>query len=365
MSTAAAHPLSKLPTRLPAHNGETLNSYITRAARRAHLSERHMLQVLGCRQQTLPAWLHVAPPFFTRLSHLTHETEATLRERLVDWSEGNRPARKGNQRTTHYTMVPGRGCPSCRALKDGARLSLADTELDHICSKHRIWADIAEAPGLSGRPASPDALCAAFRFRRWVKRRSPREAALAFNTAYAAIDRAQISGSVIPSLVRQAWDQRIDESQSTRLHLVEVSYPEIAEVAATLLSDVWLNPARSLNGHPKRLACESPASHQQFDDIALRVLRHVPSPRPVDIEWARGVAQRSILAFLETTLGSYTDYGSWTTERSSTRVDELQTHRRIDSGLLATAQEPNQWRHHHAVAVDQRVTRRPRSSAGL
>ena len=323
MSTAAAHSLSRLPTRLPARNGETLNSYITRAARRAHLSERHILQLLGCRHPTLPGWLHVDPQFFTRLSHLTHQPEPVLRERLADWSEGSTPTRKGNQRTTHYTTVPGRGCPRCRAANDWARHPLADTELNHICTTHRIWAEIDEAPGLSGRPASSSALTAARRFRRWANKRRPKEAATAFNTAYAAFDRAHLSGDIGAPAMRQAWNQRIDASPSERPHLIEVTYPEIAGLAATLLSNQWLDASEGLSGHPKSIHCKKPASRREFHNIAIKVLEHTPSPEPIDVEWARNITQRSTLEFLETLSGTYTDCGQWTAERVNALIDNI------------------------------------------
>ena len=280
MSPNTPLPPSRLPARLPAHTGETLNSYITRAARKAHLSERRILQMLGSRQQTLPTWPHVNPPFFTLLSRLAHEPEQTLRERLVDWSEGQRPTRKGNQKTTHHTIIPGRGCRRCRASNDDTRFALAITEFNHICAQHRIWADIDETPGLSGRPASTSTIAAANRYRRWHRKRNPRETALAFNTAYTAIARAHTTCQInAPAPSDRRGTRRIGTSPAPRPHIIEIAYPEIAELASVLLSNQWLNAARWPHRPPQTHSLPKPGQPS-------RVRQHI-HPRPT----ARPIAQ--------------------------------------------------------------------------
>ena len=359
-------PRSGLPRRVKPYHGETLNSYVQRLQRHTHLAEHRVLTMLGYKPRSMTLWPHVDEGFFSRLSKLTGEPEHRLRHRLSEWTQG--PPTAQPPRARIHVDNPGLGCVQCSHLRDGATFTAEITPLEHICPKHRTWARTHSNRPQAGSPAPPEAVAAAQRFGRTRRRRSASEAGAAFNASFEAIDRL-LRFPTAPSLdaLAATWRHRISQAPTAHPPMLEICFPEVATLAAVLLSNHCTLATRGLHGSLSSIRA-IPTARNDFRQITRRFLtiNHdgTTAPPRDTIEAVSAHIQRTALIFLYRATRTRNPQRHYPANTVGAAVDALLQNRQQYLNRRQTAASTTRGRSTNAVSSRVTVPDRSTSFAG-
>ena len=294
--TDALQPTSRLPHPLPPCTHETMASYIRRLSRHAHLSERRILEMLGRRSDMVPSWPYVNADFMTRLATLARQPEANLRTRLTEWGEGVRPP--GMPGPILYTSTASKGCGRCIRGRGGALLTEEVTQFDLICRTHRTWnmtdsrlipaGDIAPRIAVKGQRS----------FQRAKKRRGPRQAGDALDTAHDHF-RLLVHQPIrrIPAL-SETWNGRLATTRSGSASVLEVCFPEIMILATLLLGSRCLDAVVELATTAAVIGLQGDAEIPAFDQMGAELMRHCPAAMTSDQRQAARLVKGASLDYV-------------------------------------------------------------------
>lgn len=333
---AEDRPGSRIAKRVRPYGGETLISYLSRLQRHTYLTEKTLLAMLRYPKKSVGRWPLVNGGFFHRLARLTGESEFVLRSRLAEWSEGPRHHPNIQTRPTVHMDRPGLGCVQCRHIKDEATFTAEITQFDHICLKHKTWAETRNHRWKTGKRAPQEAVRAARTYHRARRRRHPREAAEAFNVSHEILEKIFVRcWSADLSSIRTAWLSRETHSRGTSPpSILQLAYPEIATLAVVLLGDRCTQATRGLYGLLQRVRATRAANHE-FRQIADRILLvGAPDHTRFETEAMTTCVQQAALLFLDRATSETVPPREYPAAKVSQLVDTLVEQRQtfLDAG---------------------------------